>query len=354
VIAPCAGALWVGLTMAAAGDPWPATPTSAAATALSAHPIVAVRRPSPGDTVLEAAGSRIRSELAAMGLEGQFVDCPPTETDPGTCPDATATATIALARRDDGVVEIGVRTIQPDGLELSRHVRVLARDGGDDPAVLGVRAVELLRDLLLTGQRPAARGPARDDEEPKLPPPPPVPPRWRLSIGVALLGSPAGDQPGVSPAVGPTIAAGGVIGSSVSVIASLAGPFDTSLGPINGRRAALVQALATVELHFRLKLDPLEPFVAVLTGVNYLKATIPGSTIPGSSTVDPSNSSAWVPLFGVGIGVAPRLGTRFYLCLEAEVFVTQPDMLVYIDGEVAGSTGAPSVLLTSGLGLTLP
>jgi len=349
VIAPCTGALWIGLTMAVTGEPSPAKPTPAAATAPSAHSIVAVRQPPPGDTVLEAADSRIRSELAAMGLEGQFVDCPPTETDPGACPDAAATATIALARRDDGVVEIGVRTILPDGLELSRHVGVLARDGGDDPAVLAVRAVELLRDLLLTGQRPAPRGPARDEEEPKLPPPPPVPPRWRLSIGVALLGSPAGDQPGVSPAIGPAIAGGGVIGPSLSIIATLAGPFDTSLGPTNGRSAALVQALATLELHFRLKIDPLEPFVAVLTGVNYLKATI-----PRTSTVDPSNSSAWVPLFGVGIGIAPRLGTRFYLCLEAAAFVTQPDMLVYIDGEVTGSTGAPSILLTSSLGLMLP
>src|SRR3954452_20236605 len=176
-----AGALWIGLLMAAAGEPStmtsPGTPAPATASppAEAAPPtssIVAVRRPPPGDAVLGEAGSRLRSELAAMGLEGQFVDCPPTETDSGGCPDAAATATISLARRDDGIIEIGVRTMLPDGLELSRHIRVLARDGGEDPAVLAVRAVELLRDLRLTARPPASPrpgGPARDDEEPKLP-----------------------------------------------------------------------------------------------------------------------------------------------------------------------------------------
>ena len=355
MIAPCAGALWIGLTMAAAGAPSsataPPTATPTEATAPPTNSIVAVRRPPPGDTVLGEAGSRLRSELAAMGLDGQFVDCPPTETDPGTCPDAEATATISLARRDDGIVEIGVRTILSDGLELSRHVRVLARDGGDDPAVLAVRAVELLRDLRLTGQRPAPRGPtgpARDDEEPKLPPPPPVPPRWHLSTGVALLGSPRGDQPGVGPGFGLAIAARADVGPSLALVASVAGPFHSSLGPIDERSAALVQALATLELHFRMKLGPVEPFAALLTGINYLNATIP------LAAVGPSNSSAWVPLFGVGGGIARSFETGFYFCLEAAGFVTQPNMLVYIDGEVAGGTGAPSILLSASAGVTVP
>jgi hypothetical protein len=345
--------------MAAAGEPSfpPVTSTPAEATAPSTSPIVAVRRPPPGDTVLEEAGSRIRSELDAMGLEGQLVDCPPTETDGSGCPDAAATATISLARQDDGIVEIGVRTILPDGLELSRHVRVLARDGGDDPAVLAVRAVELLRDLRFTGQRPAPprpTGPARDDEDPKIPlppPPPPVPPVWRLSTGVAMLGSPRGDQPGVGPAFGLAIGAGAIIGPRLSIVATVAGPFNASLGPIDDRSAALVQGLATLELHFRLTLGPLEPFVAVLTGVNYLKATIPES-MPFAAPA--SNTSAWVPLFGVAIGSCRNFRTRFFICLEAVAFVTQPDKFVQIDNRNAGSTGAPSMLLSSSVGLSLP
>ena len=343
------GAFWIGLLMAAAGER-PATPPPAEA-AQSTSSYVAVRRPPPGDTVLEEAGSRIRSELSAMGLEGQFVDCPLNATgDPNGCPNVAAPATISLTR-DHGVVEIGVRTVLSDGLELGRHVRVLGRDGGDDPSVLAVRAVELLRDLRLTARRPAPRrpgGPARDDEDPKLPPPPPVPPRWYLSGGVALLASPRFDQPGVGPAFAPKIAAGAVIGPSLSIAASLAGPFDSSLGPVGTQSAALLQALATVELRFRLPMGRLEPFAAVLTGVNYLKANI-----PGDQSSPASNTSAWVPLFGVGGGVTWNVRARFYVSVEAEAFVTQPDMLLYIDGEIAGSTGAPSILVSSSAGLTL-
>ena len=352
-----AGALWLGLLMVAAGEP-PTMTAPATTTPLGGAPstssIVAVRRPPPGDTVLEEAGSRIRSELSAMGLEGQFVDCPPIPAgDRAACPNITAPATISLTR-DDGVVEIGVRTFLPDGLELGRHVRVLASDGGDDPSVLAVRAVELLRDLRLTARRPAPPrpvGPARDDEEPKLPPPP-VPPRWHLSAGVALLSSPRGDQPGVGPAFAPAIAAGAVVGTSLSIVASLAGPFNASLGPIDTRTAALLQALATLELRFRITpIGPIEPFTAVLTGVNYLKANIPA---PSDRTDGPSNTSAWVPLFGVSFGLTWRFRTRFYVAAEAAAFVTQPNMLVLIDGVVAGGTGAPSLLLTSSAGLTLP
>jgi hypothetical protein len=340
--------------MAAAGEPATTRPSPTPAAAEAAPPgnsIVAVRRPPPGDAVLGEAASRLRSELAAMGLEGQFVDCPPTEIDGGGCPDSAATATISLARRDDGIVEIGVRTVLPDALELSRHIRVLARDGGEDPAVLAVRAVELLRDLRLTARPPAPPrpgGPARDDEEPKLPPPPPAPPRWHLSTGVALLGSPRGDQPGIGPAFAPTIRAGAVVGPSLSIDASLAGPFDSSLGPISTQRALLLQALTTLELRFRLRIGQLEPFAALLTGVDYLRCTIPRTSLAAS------NSSAWVPLFGVGAGVTWSFRTRFYASAEATAFVTQPDMLVYIDNQIAGSVGAPSILASASLGLTLP
>ena len=284
-----------------------------------------------------------------MGLEGQFVDCPPTEIDGSGCPDTEATATISLARQDDGIVEIGVRTILPDGLELSRHVRVLARDGGDDPAVLAVRAVELLRDLRLTARRPAPPrpwGPARDDEEPKIPPPPPpppVPPRWNLSTGLALLGSPRSNQPGVPPAFGLAIGAGAMIGPRLTVMASFAGPFNSLLGASDGGSATLVQALVTLELRFRFSLGPLEPFGAALTGVNYL-----------SSGLD----TAWVPMLGLGGGISWTFWNRFYLCFDAAAFGTQPDILVKYGNadarQTVGRTGAPSILVRSSVGLTLP
>jgi hypothetical protein len=355
-----AGALWIALLMAAAGEPTTTLPTTTPSpnAAASTSSIVSVRRPPPGDTVLEEAGSRIRSELNAMGLEGQFVDCPPSVAgNLGACPDTAAPATISLTR-DDGIVEIGVRTILPDGLELSRHVRVLAPDGGDDPSVLAVRAVELLRDLRLTARRPPRRrpgGPARDDEDPKIPlppPPPPVPPIWRLSTGAAVLSSPATSKPGVRPALGIAISAGAVVGEHVLVFASFEGPFETSLSDMNPSpfttTGKLVQALATLELRFKFTAGPLEPFGAVLTGVNYLKTTF-------DTTI-----SAWLPMFGVGGGVSWNFWKRFYFCVDAAAFVTAPaqQVAVYyqdaVDPQIIARTGAPSILLSSSAGLTLP
>jgi hypothetical protein len=379
VIAPWVGALWIGLVMQAAGDGSPepaplAVPEPAPLAAPEPTPAptpapvaVAVMRPPRGDAVLEETGSRIRSELAAMGLEGEFVDCPPeAATDPDACPDLEAAATISLAR-EAGVVQISVRTILPDGLELRRHVRVFAHDGGDDPSVLAVRAVELLRDLRLTGQRPRPHrptGPARDDEDPKIPlppPPPPVPPRWRLSAGGALLASPAHGRPGVGPESGVAISAGAVIGPRLLLFASFVGPFDTSISALNpGEPLAtgrLVQALVTLELRFKFRAGPLEPFGALLTGLNYLKETV---TVPGGEgTTVPKTGSAWVPMFGIGGGVSWSFWKRFYLCADAAAFVTQPTILVNIVDRFGGDhvvarTGDPSILISSSAGLALP
>ena len=118
---------------------------------------MAVVRPGTHDPLLQEASSRIRSELAASGLESRLVDCAePTEA--ARCPGPDAAAAISLGRKD-GVVEIDVRAFLPDGLELARHVACSTATAVEDPSVLAVRAVELLRDLRLNAQRRAAGRP---------------------------------------------------------------------------------------------------------------------------------------------------------------------------------------------------
>jgi hypothetical protein len=332
------GALWVGLLMAVGGDPAPPPPPSPPAS----EPFVAVMQPPDADYVLVEAASRIRSELAASGLQGRLIDCSQRVAEDPPCPDPATRETISL-RREDGVVEINVRVIATDGLELARRVRVIARDGGDDASVLAVRAVELLGDVRLNARRPAPAGPqqaARDDEEPLLPAPPPRPPRWILTAGAAVLGSPSSDKPGIGPTPGIALAAGAVVGRHVLVFASLAGPFDNSL-----ETASLIQVLGTLELRYRFALGPVEPYVALLGGVNYLRATIPNVGL---------TTSAWVPLFGAGIGVSKDFSQRFTAGLEIEAFLDQPDILLYTEGNVAGRAGAPSILVTSSAGLLRP
>jgi hypothetical protein len=356
-----AGALSVALVLAAAGDPpeppvapetvvpAPDAPAPPPAAGLAAGRFVAVVRPVTQDPLLQEASSRIRSELAASGLESRFVDCAePTEA---PCPGPDAAAAIELGRKD-GVVEIDVRAFLPDGFELSRHVRVLDRDGGQDPSVLGVRAVELLRDLRLNAQRRAPPGPpkpAEDAEEPKIPLPPPPPPRWRVSAGAAALGAPPTGQPGFGPSLGATLRGAAILDPRLATVLTIAGPFNSTFSTLSNGQASLIQALATLELRYRFPTRLVTPFVAVLTGVNYLRETL---TSPNQV---PSVSSAWVPLFGAGGGVSYDFGERFSVGAEAEIFATTPNILVQVDeGVVVARTGAPSILVTADLSLALP
>ena len=71
----------------------------------------------------------------------------------------------------------------------------------------------------------------------------------------------------------------------------------------------------------------------------------------GASTVP----SAWVPLFGAGGGLSYDFGERFSVSAEAEIFATAPSVLVEVDNNtVVARTGAPSILVTTDLSLTLP
>ena len=351
-----AGALWVGLVFAVAGDPLAAAAPAAAPAPppppAPASSVVAVARPPAGDAILDEASTRIRSELAASGIESSLVDCETgAAADSPGCAGHAAAATISLAR-EDGVAEIDVSVTLPDGLELRRHVRVLPRDGGDDPSVLAVRAVELLRDVRLNARpRPPAgpHSPARDDEDPKLPlPPPPPPPRWRLSSGAAVLAAPAFQGQGIGPALGLALSAGAVLDSHFAVFMTLAGPFDSSFGPVDLRTGALAQAIATLELRYRFMLGPLQPFGAVLTGVNYLRESETGNGLA------PLVTSAWVPAFGAGGGVSTELWERFTASVEADAFVTAPDVLAYVENQIVGRAGAPSLLIQANVGLVLP
>jgi len=106
-----------------------------------------------------------------------------------------------------------------------------------------------------------------------------------------------------------------------------------------------------------MTMGPLEPFASVLSGVNYLRATIPSGNAY-REVIPASNTSALVPLFGAGAGVTWTFWARYFVCAEAAAFVTQPDELLYIEdnnsmGRLVGRTGAPSIRIGSSVGITL-
>ena len=358
-----AGALWVGLMLAATGavpaPPAPLVPPAAnapAETTAGGAPgpgLVAVGAPPADDAVLVEASTRIRAELAASGIASTEIDClPGSQADGAGCPPAAATATISLGR-ENGVAVIDVVLTLPGGPELRRRVPVYSRDGGDDPAVLAVRAVELLRDLRPSARRPAPVGPASDDEEPKqyAPEPPPAPPRlWRLALGAAALASL--QRPNVGPAPGIALSAGYLLRPRMSVFLTVAGPFSDTIRPRSDESATVTQGLATLELRYRFELGGVQPFGAVLTGIDYVRDafTFPLTPTQQASGVD----STFVAAVGGAGGITFQYWDRFTATIEAQAFVTSREVLADAGQDLAGGVGRPSVLLLANAGLVLP
>ena len=171
------------------------------------------------------------------------------------------------------------------------------------------------------------------------------PPSWRLSTGVGTLAAPKSNEPGIWPAVGATLAAGKVLAPRWTAVLTLAGPFNSAFHLDADNGATLIQALATLELRYQFPRRAVQPFVAVLSGVNYLHANVPSGT--------PPIGTAWVPLFGGGGGVSYNFGEYFSFGAEAELFVTAPNELIEINSAVVGRAGAPSILVTADLGVLL-
>jgi len=370
-----AGALWVGLTLAATGEvppaparaaaPAPAVPAPAgtATAGVPAPGLVAVGAPPAGDAVLVEASTRIRAELAASGMASTQIEClPGSPADGAGCPPAAAGATISLGR-ENGVAVIDVLLTLPGGPGLRRRVPVLPRDGGDDPAVLAVRAVELLRDLRPSARRPAPVGPASDDEDPKQfpPEPPPSPPRlWRLTLGAAALASL--QAPTVGPAPGLALSAGFLLRRRISVFLTVAGPFSNTIHPPSNLpqsndSATITEGLATFELRYRFEFGAVQPFGAVMTGVNYIgdSALFNEDTGAGTTQKVSSFGSTFAAAFGGGGGITFQYRDRFTATIEAQLFVTSRRVLAYAgSSELAGVVGRPSLLLLANAGLVLP
>lgn len=356
-----AGALWVGLMLAATGEVPPA-PAPAAASAPAASPVpdappaapaVAVAMPPAGDAVLAEASTRIRAELAASGIASTQVEClPGGAAARAGCPVAPASATIALTR-EDGVAVIDVLLTPPGGPALRRRIPVFPRDGGDEPSVLAVRAVELLRDLRPAARRPAPVGPAHDDEEPKpfrpeVPPPPP-PSRWRFATGAAALASL--QRPSVGPAFGVALSAGVLLRPPISVFLTVAGPFTTGISspdPNSPGSATVSEGLATLELRYRFERGAVQPFGALLTGINYVREAA------AQNTMNTATSSTLVAAFGGAGGISFEYHDSFTATVEAQAFVTSPAVSAYVNGVLSAKVGIPSILVLANAGVALP
>ena len=241
----------------------------------------------------------------------------------------------------------------PDGYELHRLIRVPPAAGGDDPSVLAVRAVELLRDIYLDVPRAL---PHHDAQAEPMPTPVVVDTETpggdgdrksvRVFLGAALLDG----RRGLGPAIAPVLGLAFPLRYGLSLSGVAAGPFDRLVGDAVTGTATTTQALAMLGARFELLLGRLSPFVTVATGAHYIRAE-------GTPTQDilqrPQTSSTLVPLFAGGAGVSVWFRRWLAATAQAEAFYTQPMTDVVVSGTVVGRAGGPSLLAQIGLSVSL-
>ena len=309
---------------------------------------VTVVDPPAGDRVLIEAGSRIRSELDAAGLSNRSATCAAGELGAEGCGEIAAAAAIALSR-EDGLATIRVVATLPDGYELRRDVRVPPEAGGDDPAVLAVRAVELLRDIYL--DVPRAVVPPQDTPSLRAPevatvaaapasPPSPVVRHLGLLLSAAML---AGRE-GLGPSVAPMLQVGLTMGHGVSITAAATGPFQSTEDGEAGS-ARTTQALATAGVRYELGLYAVRPYLTLAGGLHYMRVT--GLPNQGPNSMDAT--SALSPVVVGGGGGSVRLYRWMAIDGGVVAAFTLPATNVTVNGEVVGKAGAPSVLGQLGL-----
>jgi hypothetical protein len=318
-----------------------------ASTSTSGASQVTVVDPPAGDRVLTEAGSRIRSELDAAGLSNRSAVCAAADVGAESCGEIAAAAAIALSR-EDGLATIRVVATLPDGYELRRDVRVPPEAGGDDPSVLAVRAVELLRDIYLDVPRavvppqdtPALHAPevAAVAVAPASPPAPVV-----HHLGLSLAASVLAGRHGLGPAVAPMLELGLTMGHGLTITVAAAGPYQSSETGAAGT-ARITEALATAGVRYDLGQFPVRPYLTVAAGLHYIRV----AGVPQAGP-DADVTSARSPLVVGGGGLSVRLYR--WMALDAGVVAafTFPATNVTVAGEVVGRAGGPSLLGQLGL-----
>jgi hypothetical protein len=324
---------------------------------------VAVIRPVAGDPVLEEASVRIRSELDAAGTRNRLVDCPGQATrDWRACTDSSSAAWISLAR-EDGIATIQVMATLSDGLELRRHVRVPPETGGNDPSVLAVRAVELLRDIYLDIPRITRQPEPAAPVVEKTPPAAaaPVAPSSQVS-GRALIAAGALHGRRGGTALGPVFGFGISWASRLTLLGSVSGPFQQTLRtPVSGTDTPAAidvsQTLAAVDLRYEIGPHRIRPYATA--GVGLYAKHVEVATQGTPPVMVPGAPSALAPLIAVGVGVIARIFPWLAVTLDFQEVAVLPTQDVTVQDASGSATtvigrAGPSDLVELGIVLCPP
>ena len=331
---------------------------------------VGILSPDAADPVINEAIARLRAELRLVGLEGALIGCdaagaedaracapdssaeraavPEAETpppSPGATRAGVARAIIALAR-EDGVVTIEVIEKLLNGSKFFRLVYVPTREGGDDPAVLAVRGVELLRDLHMDVERNRpvlAAAPARPPIVVATPAAPPrTPGPWRLGALAGLLQG----REGLGPRVAPVLTVSRAFGPHWAVTLLASGPYYQDLTSANpGEHTSTRQELAMLGFRGTLPTGRVSPFAMVAAGALHLAADGHSDDV----TAMTHQRSLWSALLGAGVGAAFAVNSVITVVAEADALTALPAGRITIRDQVVGLAGAPSALVQLGV-----
>jgi hypothetical protein len=309
----------------------------------------ALDRGEPG--ALAEALTRTRAELASEGFE-VVVRPRPRGDDPRKVLERVATeeqadAAIAL-EGEGGLAEIWV-TDRLTGKTLVRTLDVRGEDPAEQPRVLAIRAVELLKASLVEAIAPATREQPRRKE---LPPEvqawlaPPMGPLDGVAVhlGAGLLTG----FDGIGPAGTPVLRVSYGTSSGLAGRLTLAGPaFGAGLeGPLGVAR--IHEELGALELVYAPGVDwaGFTPIVWLGAGAYHLHAR--GELAAG---FEGQSDDVWAALAEAGAGIGYRVGDQVTFVLDAGLVFTFPRVSLAMGGESIATTGRPSLLSSLGVAI---
>lgn len=300
---------------------------------------VAVLRPAGDDPVLVAAAARTQLELGASGVRSALIDAG----------DGYA-ARVAFVR-EDGVATIDVLGTPAAGAAIHRRVPVPRDAGGDDAAVLAVRAVEVLRGIQLELRRP--RGEARlpvttTETATRAPAPMPETATWRFELGLGTLTA----RPfGAAFGVGPVVSAAGAIAPHVSIAAAFAGPFFTDRPEAPDGTADTREELGTIGLRAGARAARLEAHVTGAVGLHHSSVHYDPRGLGALASANRvlhvvANQSLWNPLVTLGAGASWRVSGHWGVSLQCAALLVAPELDLLVNDHYVGTLGGPSLLTT--------
>jgi hypothetical protein len=300
---------------------------------------VAVLRPAGDDPVLVAAATRTQLELGATGVRSALID------------EGDGYAARVAFVREDGVATIDVLGTPAAGAPIHRRVPVPRGAGGDDAAVLAVRAVEVLRGIQLELRRPRteARLPVTTTETAtRAPAPTPEMATWRFELGLgALTARPFGAALGV----GPVAAAAGAIAPHVSIAATFAGPFFTDRPEAPDGTADTREELGTIGLRVDARAPRLEAHVTGAVGLHHSTVRYDPRGLGALASANRvlhvvANQSLWNPLVTLAAGASWRVSGHWGVSLQCAALLVAPELDLLVNDHYVGTLGGPSLLTT--------